>query len=116
MQSKRFQAGMVTLGLSSERMEKSMGKDAMGTIITVLEQIKKLPKDTQMRVTTQLFGKEYGKDAAKLANNLEELHKQLKLVNDERARGSMQRESDIDADSLSAQWTLLKAGMSNTFT
>ena len=115
MQSKRFQEGMGTLGLSSEKMEKSMGKDAMGTIITVLEQIKKLPKDAQMRVTTQLFGKEYGKDAAKLANNLDELHKQLKLVNDEKARGSMQRESDIDADSISAQWTLLKTGISNTF-
>lgn len=115
MQSKRFQKGMGTLGLSSEKMEKSMGKDAMGTIITVLEQIKKLPKDAQMRVTTQLFGKEYGKDAAKLANNLDELHKQLKLVNDEKARGSMQRESDIDADSISAQWTLLKTGIANTF-
>lgn len=115
MQSKRFQEGMGTLGLSSEKMEKSMGKDAMGTIITVLEQIKKLPKDAQMRVTTQLFGKEYGKDAAKLANNLDELHKQLKLVNDEKARGSMQRESDIDADSISAQWTLLKTGIANTF-
>ncbi len=115
MQSKRFQEGVGALGLSSEQMEKSMGKDAMGTIITVLEQIKKLPKDAQMRVTTQLFGKEYGKDAAKLANNLDELHKQLKLVNDEKARGSMQRESGIDADSISAQWKLLKAGMANTF-
>lgn len=115
MQSKRFQEGMGTLGLSSEKMEKSMGTDSMGTIITVLEQIKKLPKDAQMRVTTQLFGKEYGKDAAKLANNLDELHKQLKLVNDEKARGSMQRESDIDADSISAQWALLKSGIANTF-
>lgn len=115
MQGKRFQAGMETLGLSSEKMEKRMSNDAMGTIITVLEKINKLPKDVQMRVTTQLFGKEYGKDAAKLANNLTELHKQLKLVNDEKAKGSMQRESDIDADSISAQWTLLKSGIANTF-
>lgn len=115
MQGKRFQEGMKTLGLSSGMMEKNMSKDSMGSIITVLEQIKRLPKDAQMRVTTQLFGKEYGKDAAKLANNLDELHKQLKLVNDEKARGSMQRESDIDADSISAQWKLLKAGMANTF-
>lgn len=115
MQSKRFQAGMETLGLSSEKMEFNMSNDAMGTIIKVLEKINKLKKEDQMRVTTQLFGKEYGKDAAKLANNLDELHKQLKLVNDEKARGSMQRESDIDADSLSAQWTLLKTGIANTF-
>lgn len=115
MQSKRFQAGMDTLGLSSEQMEKRMSSDAMGTIISVLERINKLKPEAQMRVTTQLFGKEYGKDAAKLANNLTELHKQLKLVNDEKAKGSMQRESDIDADSISAQWTLLKSGIANTF-
>lgn len=115
MQSKRFQAGMDTLGLSSEKMEKSMSKDAMGSIISVLEKINKLKPEEQMRVTTQLFGKEYGKDAAKLANNLDELHKQLKLVNDEKAKGSMQRESDIDADSISARWTLLKSGIANTF-
>lgn len=115
MQGKRFQAGMDTLGLSSEKMEKNMSKDAMGSIISVLEKINKLKPEEQMRVTTQLFGKEYGKDAAKLANNLGELHKQLKLVNDEKAKGSMQRESDIDTDSISAQWTLLKTGIANTF-
>ena len=115
MQSKRFQAGMETLGLSSEMMEKSMSKDAMGSIIKVLEKVNKLPKEKQLTVLTQLFGKEYGKNAGKLANNLGVLREQLKLVNDEKARGSMQRESDIDADSISAQWTLLKTGMANTF-
>lgn len=115
MQGDRFDAGLDTLGLSAERLEKSMSSDAMGTIIKVLEKIKKLKPEDQMTVTTQLFGKEYGDDAGKLANNLDELHKQLKLVNDEKARGSMQRESDIDADSISAQWTLLKTGIANTF-
>lgn len=115
MQSKRFQAGMETLGLSSEMMEKSMSKDAMGSIIKVLEKVNKLPKEKQLTVLTQLFGKEYGKNAGKLANNIGVLRDQLKLVNDEKARGSMQRESDIDADSISAQWTLLKTGIANTF-
>jgi len=115
MQGQRFQNGMATLKLAPAQMEQRMSRDAMGTLITVLNQVNKLPKDMQMRVTTQLFGKEYGKDAAKLANNLSELHKQLNLVNDAKARGSMQRESDIDADSLSAQWLLLKTGIGNAF-
>jgi len=115
MQGQRFQDGMATLKLSPAQMEQRMSHDAMGTLITVLGQVSTLPKDRQMRVTTQLFGKEYGKDAAKLANNLSELHKQLNLVNDAKARGSMQRESEIDADSLSAQWLLLKTGIGNAF-
>lgn len=113
MQSKRFQAGMTAVGLKSTDVEKAMATDAMGTITKVLEKIKKLKAEDQLRVTTQIFGKEYGKDAAKLSNNLDELYRQLKLVNAEKSRGSMQRESDIDKDSLSSQWLILQAGITN---
>ena len=57
-------------------------------ITKVLEKIKKLKAEDQLRVTTQIFGKEYGKDAAKLSNNLDELYRQLKLVNEEKSKGS----------------------------
>lgn len=113
MQSKRFQAGMMAVGLKSTDIEKAMTTDAMGTITKVLEKIKKLKAEDQLRVTTQIFGKEYGKDAAKLSNNLDELYRQLKLVNAEKSKGSMQRESDIDKDSLSSQWLILQAGIKN---
>ncbi|WP_429071175.1 phage tail tape measure protein [Aeromonas veronii] len=113
MQGERFGAGLNMLGLNDEALQKAMSKDAMGTITKVLEKIKKLKAEDQMTVTTQLFGKEYGDDAAKLANNLDELYRQLKLVNAEKSKGSMQRESDIDKDSLSSQWLLLQAGIGN---
>lgn len=113
MQSKRFQTGTAALGMKSADVEKAMATDAMGTITKVLEKIKKLKTEDQLRVTTQIFGKEYGKDAAKLSNNLDELYRQLKLVNGEKAKGSMQRESDIDKDSLSSQWLILQAGIKN---
>ncbi|TNH88837.1 phage tail tape measure protein [Aeromonas hydrophila] len=113
MQSKRFQAGMKAIGMQSTAVEKAMATDAMGTITKVLEKIKTLNAEDQLRVTTQIFGKEYGKDAAKLSNNLDELYRQLKLVNAEKSKGSMQRESDIDKDSLSSQWLILQAGIKN---
>ncbi|WFC12727.1 phage tail tape measure protein [Aeromonas salmonicida] len=113
MQSKRFQTGIKAIGMKSADVEKAMTTDAMGTITKVLEKIKKLKAEDQLRVTTQIFGKEYGKDAAKLSNNLDELYRQLKLVNAEKSRGSMQRESDIDKDSLSSQWLILQAGITN---
>lgn len=63
---------------------------------------------------TMLFGKEFGDDAAKLANNLPELQRQLRLTSGGDANGSMQKESDINKDSLSAQWLLVKTGAANT--
>jgi hypothetical protein len=66
---------------------------------------------------TQLFGKEYGDDAAKLASNIEEYRRQLDLVNGAdnapKRDGSMQREGDIRADQLSARWEMSQNRMFN---
>ncbi|EOV6850688.1 phage tail tape measure protein [Escherichia coli] len=115
MQSKSFFEGMNLLKLNPEVIEKQMTKDAMGTIQRVLEKVNALPQDKRLSAMTMLFGKEFGDDAAKLANNLPELQRQLKLTAGNGALGSMQKESDINKDSLSAQWLLVKTGAQNTF-
>ena len=103
MQSKRFQGGMAMLGLSSKDVQAGMSKDATGTIIRVLEKIKALAGDKQLEAATRIFGKEFGDDAAKLASNLEEYRRQLQLVKDQKAFGSMQREADAWGDTLNAR-------------
>lgn len=113
IQSNRFQDGLATLKLDPFKLQKSMVNDSMGTIMTVLEQVNKLKPEEQTPLLTQLFGKEYGDDATKLANNLTELRRQLELTQGAGAKGSMQKESDINKDSLSAQWMLVKAGTEN---
>ena len=115
MQSKRFFEGMDLLKLNPAEIEKQMSTDAMGTIQRVLEKVNKLPKDKRLSAMTMVFGKEFGDDAAKLANNLPELQRQLKLTSGNEANGSMQKESDINKDSLSAQWLLVKTGAQNAF-
>lgn len=115
MQSKSFFAGMDLLKLNPAQIEKEMTQDAMGTIQRVLEKVNNLPKDKRLGAMTLIFGKEFGDDAAKLANNLPELQRQLKLTSGSDANGSMQKESDINKDSLSAQWLLVKTGAQNTF-
>lgn len=115
MQSKRFFAGMDLLKLNPAELEKQMTKDAMGTIQRVLEKVNRLPQDKRLSAMTMLFGKEFGDDAAKLANNLPELQRQLRLTSGGDANGSMQKESDINKDSLSAQWLLVKTGAQNAF-
>ncbi|EKG1478545.1 phage tail tape measure protein [Escherichia coli] len=92
MQSKSFFEGMNLLKLNPEVIEKQMTKDAMGTIQRVLEKVNALPQDKRLSAMTMLFGKEFGDDAAKLANNLPELQRQLKLTAGNDALGSMQKE------------------------
>lgn len=115
MQSKRFFEGMDLLKLNPAEIEKQMTKDAMGTIQRVLEKVNHLPQDKRLSAMTMIFGKEFGDDAAKLANNLPELQRQLSLTAGSGANGSMQKESDINKDSLSAQWLLVKTGAQNVF-
>ncbi|MCX9067652.1 phage tail tape measure protein [Citrobacter portucalensis] len=113
IQGKRFQEGMAALKMDPAKLQKSMSKDAMGTIVSVLERVNNLKPDDRTPMLTQLFGKEFGDDAAKLAQNLPELRRQLELTQGQAAKGSMQKESDINKDSLSAQWMLTKAGTQN---
>ncbi|MBF4178984.1 phage tail tape measure protein [Lelliottia nimipressuralis] len=115
MQSKRFFEGMDLLKLNPAEIEKQMTTDAIGTIQRVLEKVNRLPQDKRLSAMTMLFGKEFGDDGAKLANNLPELQRQLKLTSGGDANGSMQKESDINKDSLSAQWLLVKTGAQNAF-
>ena len=115
VQGKNFMQGLDALGLSAEKVQKSMSMDAMGTIISVLEASKKLAPDQQVANLTQIFGKEFGDDAQKLANNLPELRRQIELTQGAAAKGSMNRESDINKASLSAQWQLTKTGAVNAF-
>ena len=114
-QSKSFYEGMELLKLNPEKIQKDMTRDAIGTIQYVLEKVNSLPKDKRLSAMTMVFGKEFGDDAAKLANNLPELQRQLKLTSGDEANGSMQKESDINKDSLSAQWLLVKTGAQNAF-
>ncbi|MBN3005595.1 phage tail tape measure protein [Chromobacterium alkanivorans] len=105
-QPKRFQKGLKAIGLDAKSVQKGMATDATATIQKVLEAVNKLPKDKQIGVTTELFGKEYGDDAAKLANNLQEYRRELQLTRDAKAKGSMDREGAARKDTLSAQWQM----------
>lgn len=113
-QPKKFQQGLAAVGLEADSIQKGMAKNSTATILKVLDALNKLPKDKQLSVTTQLFGKEYGDDAAKLAANVAEYRRQLELVNTDAGNGSMQREADIRGNTISARWQMLQNRLFNT--
>lgn len=108
MQTKRFRGGLEMLKLDAKSLQLGMSQNATGTIMKVLEAIKALPQEKQLEAATRLFGKEFGDDAAKLAENLDEYRRQLTLVNQERAKGSMQREADARKDTINARMLMAK--------
>lgn len=114
--AKRYRQGLAMLHLNAKDLQHGMNQDATGTIIKVLEAIRRLPQDKQLEAATRLFGKEYGDDAAKLAMNLEEYRKELALVNQERAKGSMQRENDRKNGTLGALAQRAKNAVTNIST
>lgn len=114
MQSKTFREGMQMVNLDLNQVQSGMTTDAMGTMLKVLERIKTIDPKQRTEVATRIFGKEYGKDAEKLVDNLVELRRQLKLVDDAAATGSMQREMDIRAESISGRWQILQNKWFNT--
>lgn len=113
IQPKRFIAGLDAIGLKANEVQDGMSKNATGTIVQVLEAIKKLPQNKQLEVTTQLFGKEYGDDASKLANNIAIYKEQLALTSSSKANGSMDKEAQAKLQTLSAQWQILKNQLFN---
>lgn len=101
MQPKRFQEGLESIGISAQKMQSMMKMDPQGTILKVLDLIKN-SKDG-VTLSTQLFGKEYGDDIAKLAQGAGEYRRQLALLNDVQRKGSMNREFGIRNQTFNAE-------------
>lgn len=114
VQPKKFQAALAELGLSSADVQKRMATNASKTIIEVLERINAAAPDQRVALATRIFGKEFGDDASKIAQNLTELRKQIALTQSSAAGGSMGRENDARLRTQQATWQLLKNQLFNT--
>jgi len=91
--TKKQQQAFAELGLNSVKLAKSMQVDAKGTILDLLERIKKLPKDAQTSILQQIFGTESIGALAPLLNNTELLAENFNKVGDAtKYAGSMENE------------------------
>lgn len=108
MQPKRFKEGLAAIKLDAKKLQADMSQDATGTIQKVLTALNALPEERRLTVATQLFGKEYGDDVAKLAGGIEEYRRQLALARSEQAKGSMGREAAARNATTAAQWERTK--------
>lgn len=108
MQPKKFQEALGELGLSAEKLQKQMSIDPQNTLLAVMDKLNKVAPEKQIEITTKLFGKEYGDDAAKLAKGVNEYRRQISLLGDEKLKGSMSREFAIRMQTSAAQMAVFK--------
>lgn len=88
--TKSQQKAYAALGLEAGSVSKAMQMDAGGTIVDVLERVKKLSPDRQASVLTQLFGSESVAAIAPMLSQLDVLKTNLGAVADsEKTAGSM---------------------------
>lgn len=106
--TKKFHAAVAEIGMTTSQIQKGMQKDAVGTIMSVLKAIGKLPKEKQLGVMVELVGLEHSDTLAKLANGTDELRRQLQLANSEAAKGSMGREFAARLQTTNAQFAIMK--------
>lgn len=77
---KGVDSALGAIGYSHKQMQKMIADDAESAIMTILQQIKKLPKEAQMGVLTDLVGKGFADDLAILVGNTEVYEKSIERM------------------------------------
>ncbi|MBP0633300.1 phage tail tape measure protein [Cupriavidus sp. AcVe19-1a] len=111
--TKKFQAAVQEIGLSSAAIQKGMATGATETLFQVIEAVQKLPKDKRIGVMVELVGMEHSDTLAKLVDKPDELRRQLELANGRGAEGSMAREFAARQETISARWQRLQNQLFN---
>ncbi|WP_066556917.1 phage tail tape measure protein [Croceicoccus bisphenolivorans] len=106
--TKKFRGALDEIGLSAAAVQKGMQTDTQGTILQVIEAVRKLPKEKQLGVLVDLVGLEHSDSISKLVSGVDEYRKQIDLVNSDKAGGSMGREFAAQLETTSAQFEILK--------
>lgn len=111
--TKTIKKALAKMGLSANKIELGMVKDAQGTLMKIVETLKKMPKQKRLGLIADLVGTEHTKTLALLVSNTEEWHRQIKLANSEEAKNSMGREFATRMKALSATWQIFKNRLFN---
>ncbi|MGX2975356.1 phage tail tape measure protein [Ursidibacter arcticus] len=113
---KPVKQALETLGISASKVELGMVKDAQGTIMNLVETLKKMPEQKRLGLIADLVGTEHTKTLALLVSNTEEWKRQIELANSTEAEGSMVREFQTRMGTLSAKWQIFKNQLFNSST
>ena len=110
---KPVRRALKAMGLDASQVELGMAKDAQGTLMKIVETVKKMPEQKRLGFIADLVGTEHTKTLALLASNTEEWRRQIELANSQAAKGSMGREFETRMKALSSTWGIFKNQLFN---
>lgn len=107
--TKSQKAAFASLGIDTVKLAKQMQKDGPAAILSVLNAIKKLPKDKQLSIMQQIFGKDSLTTIAALQKEMDLAINNLKTAADESKYGdAMQKEFSNVSGTTANKLILLK--------
>lgn len=96
--NKDFQISLGTIGMNAADIEKGMITDAQGTIVRVMEAMRKVAPEKKIQVASNLFGGEYFDDAAKLSAGLKTYIDAIKTIETKDKNGKLGFVGSMDAE------------------
>ena len=96
--NKDFQMSLGTIGLNASDIEKGMITDAQGTIVKVMDAMRKVAPEKKIQVASNLFGGEYFDDAAKLSAGLKTYIDAIQTIEAKDKNGKLGYIGSMDAE------------------
>ncbi len=97
------------LGIDTVNLAKQMQIDGPAAIVSVLEAIQRLPKDEQLSIMQEIFGKESLDSISPLLDSLDLVKKNLRIAGDESSyAGAMQQEFENRSRTTANAFVLFK--------
>ena len=102
--------GFSMLGLSLQKVQKGMKKDATGTIIDFLDRLEKSPNKAE--IANKVLGGEWWDEGSRAGQGLTEIRKNLEAIRSGSWKGSLQQAQQIDLSTTAKQLERTKAMVS----
>lgn len=108
-QGKKFSQALKFMGLDAKQLEKDIGEDAQGALLSFLETVEGVEKKDKAKVLGALFGNEFADDIASLVGGLDGYREQVDLIADSsKYAGSMTAEFQSRSKTTANTLILLK--------
>ncbi|MBF0273565.1 MAG: phage tail tape measure protein, partial [Magnetococcales bacterium] len=108
-----FKQALARMGISAEKLAADIGRNPQQTLLTFLETLKSLDKQTQSETLATIFGRQYADDISILLAGLDSYKNALDLVSKEtNYAGSMQKEFNERVKTTASQMQLASNAIS----
>ncbi len=95
---KQFQAALKSMGLNAKELKRQIATNGEQALVDFMRRIDKLPKENQMGVLVDMFGREYADDIAVLVGGIEQYEESIRKLKSTGADGLPEFAGSMDKE------------------